>query len=122
MNIDHLTYGQLKAIATMFATSAATVTVTNPCIGKFCIVRAEAAGVHAGTVVAVSGDTVTLKDSRRLWSWTAKEGVALSGVAQHGLKPRSDSKLDTLNPEISIRGWCELIPCSEDAKGSILNG
>jgi len=122
MNIDNLTYGEIKAIAAMVANTtpapAATHTA-NSAVGKFCIVRANDAGVHAGTVTEVNGDTVTLKDSRRLWSWTAKAGIALSGVAQHGVKKCEGTKLDALNPEIVIRGWFELIPCTEAAKVSI---
>ena len=79
--------------------------------------RCYAAGVHAGEVVSVDGENVILKNSRRLWSWKAKEGVALSGVAQTGLQ--SGCKVDALNPLIALTGVCELIPCSAAAKGTI---
>lgn len=87
-------------------------------IGKYCIARCYSAGVHAGTVVSVDGENVVLKDSRRLWSWKAKDGLALSGVAQAGLAA-SNSKLDVMNPVIYLTGVCELIPCSDQAKESI---
>lgn len=90
----------------------------NPVLGKFCIARCYSAGVHAGTVVSVHGETVVLKDSRRLWSWKAKDGVALSGVAQSGLTA-DKSKVDVMNPTIYLTGVCELIPCSDKAKESI---
>lgn len=116
MNIDDMKFGELKAIAAMFQNT----TSANPhtFVGKYVIARCYSAGVHAGIVVSVSGDTAILSNSRRLWSWTAKEGVALSGVAQKGLK---SGKVDVVNPEIYLTGVIELIPTSDDAKRSIEN-
>lgn len=116
MNIDQMTYGELKQIAIMFQPQFQTQR-TNPMVGKYCIARCYSAGVHAGEVVSVDGENVILKDSRRLWSWKAKNGVALSGVAQTGIK--EGSKLDLSNPLIYLTGVCELIPCSEVSKESI---
>ena len=117
MNIDSLTYGELKQIAAMFsgATPAAS---PNPMIGQYCIARCYAAGVHAGVVESVDGETVVLAHSRRLWGWKAADGVALSGVAQHGVI-KANSKIDSLNPRILLNGVCELIPCSAKARESI---
>ena len=83
----------------------------HPFVGKYCIVRCYSAGVHAGTVAQVDGDKVILHNSIRLWSWQAKKGVALSGVAQHGIVANK-SKLDSLNPEIYLTGVIEIIPCA----------
>jgi hypothetical protein len=66
----------------------------------------------------VEGENVILTNSRRLWSWSAMDGLALSGVAQNGIA-KNGSKLDTLNPTIYLTGVCELIPCSDIAKESI---
>jgi hypothetical protein len=90
----------------------------HPYIGLYVIARCYAAGVHAGTVQSVDGENVILNDSRRLWSWKAQDGIALSGVAQNGIVAKS-SKLDTLNPTIYLTGVCELIPCSDAARESI---
>lgn len=90
----------------------------NPVVGQFCIARCFSAGVHAGEVVSVDGENVILKNSRRLWSWKAKEGIALSGVAQFGIK-RSECNLDVHNPLIYLTGVCELIPCTQISKDSI---
>lgn len=118
LNIDEISYGELKRIADMFqGVPQATTGQPHPFVGKYVIARCYAAGVHAGTVVSVDGDSVILKDSRRLWSWKAKDGIALSGVAQNGIK--SDSKVDTLNPEIYLSGVCELIPATKAAIESI---
>ena len=116
MNIDNMTYGELKTIAAMFAAVPAPKQA-HPFVGQYVIARCYSAGVHAGEVVSVDGENVILKDSRRLWSWKAKEGVALSGVAQNGLQ--SGCKVDVLNPLILLTGVCELIPTSAVAKGTI---
>lgn len=118
MNIDNLTFGELKQIAAMFNNAQPTAQNTNPVIGKFCIARCYSAGVHAGEVVSIDGENVVLKNSRRLWSWKAKDGVALSGVAQTGLSA-DKSKVDVVNPTIYLTGVCELIPCSDKGKESI---
>lgn len=119
MNIDNLTYGELKQIAAMFRgqTPQLPTAENHPFVGKYVIARCYSAGVHAGEVVSVDGENVILKDSRRLWQWKAKEGIALSGVAQSGIK--SDSKIDTINPLIFLTGVCELIVCSDVSRASI---
>ena len=120
MNIEELTLKQIREIASLVNGSIAQPTQSNaphPFVGKYVIARCYSAGVHAGVVVSVDGENAILKDSRRLWSWKAKDGVALSGVAQNGLK--SEGKVDTLNPEIALTGVCELIPCSVKARESI---
>ena len=116
MNIDNLTFGELKQIAAMFAEKQQ-AKKDHPFVGQYVIARCYSAGVHAGEVVSAEGENVILKDSRRLWSWKAKEGIALSGVAQKGVT--SDCKIDTLNPLIALTGVCELIPCTLKAKESI---
>ena len=120
MNINDLTIGQAKELAAMFGGASLAPSAPHPFTGKYCICRCSAAGVHAGEVVSVSGDTVILRNSRRLWSWQARDGIALSGVAQHGIEA-SASKVDTLNPEIWLAGVCEIIPCSAKAQEDIEN-
>ena len=119
MNIDNFTLGELKQIAALVNSQIAQTTpsIPHPFVGKYVIARCYSAGVHAGTVVSVDGDTCILSDSSRLWSWEAKDGVALSGVAQTGVQ--SGCKIDLRNPEIYLTGVCELIPCSVVAKESI---
>jgi len=118
MNIEDLTIKQARELAALFCgTQQMATQCINPVVGKYCIARCYSAGVHAGEVVSVDGESVILKNSRRLWSWKAQDGIALSGVAQTGIK--SDSKVDILNPLIYLTGVCELIPCSPSAKVSI---
>lgn len=116
LNIDDLTIGQLKQVQSL-SFGQLPQRQEHPFVGRHVIARCYSAGVHAGVVASVDGENVVLKDSRRLWSWKAKDGIALSGVAQNGIK--SDSKVDTVNPEIYLTGVCELIPTSKAAQVSI---
>lgn len=120
VNIDNLTIAQAREIASMFGGNQSQVqqTKAHPFVGEYVIARCYSAGVHAGEVVSVDGENVILKDSRRLWSWKAQDGIALSGVAQHGIQKQS-CKIDTQNPLIYLTGVCELIPCTRTAKESI---
>ena len=119
MNIEDLTLKQIREIQGLFLSRpdfASRPNSTHPFVGKYVICRCESAGVHAGILVSQTGDEAILKDSRRLWSWTAKAGVALSGVAVHGLK---GGKVDVMVPEIALTGVIETIPTSEVARDSI---
>lgn len=118
MNINDLTISQAREIAMMFGnlSPAGHTSAPHPFVGKYVICRCHSAGVHAGILVSQTGDQVILHDSRRLWSWTANAGVALSGVAINGLK---SGKIDTMVPEIALTGVIETIPCSDVARNSI---
>jgi hypothetical protein len=116
MNINDLTLGQAKELAAMFG--SAQTQQSHPMIGKYVIARCYSAGVHAGEVSSVDGENAILKNSRRLWSWKAKDGVALSGLAQNGPKS-GECKIDVINPEIYLTGVCELIPVAAGVKDAI---
>jgi hypothetical protein len=120
MNINDLTIGYAKELAQMVgqAPQVGAGGRSHPFIGKYCLIRTYSAGVHAGELVSQEGDLVHLKNARRLWSWTANDGIALSGVAIHGYK---QGKIDTLVPEIYLTGAIETIPCSVNAQESIKN-
>ena len=114
MDIDKMTVGEVRAIAALFGGQKQSA--PHPFIGQYVIARCYAAGVHAGVVEGVDGENVMLTDSRRLWQWKAKDGIALSGVAQCGL---ASGKVDVVNPRIYLTGVCELIPCNAKAEESI---
>lgn len=126
MDINNLTIGQAKELAALFGAQAAPASqpmpglhnIASPLVGKYVIARCYSAGVHAGVVESVDGENVMLRDSRRLWSWKAQDGIALSGVAQHGVKS-GNCKIDVINPLIYLTGVCELIPTTEKAQASI---
>ncbi len=116
MSIDNLTIDEARQIASMFGQSAAAPAAPHPFVGRYVILRCYSAGVHAGYLVSQTGDQAVLRDARRLWSWCSRGGVALSGLAVHGL---ASGKIDTLLPEIALTGVIETIPCSDVARESI---
>lgn len=112
MNIEDLTLRQIREIQALTAPCATPLTPSmQHSIGDYVIVRCKDAGVHAGVLVAVEGDTLQLQSARRLWKWHAKSGVALSGLATSGLGAGKDNKIDALT-DITLRGWCEIIPAT----------
>ena len=87
-------------------------------IGKYCIVRCDDAGVHAGVVVAMKGRSVVLKESKRLWYWYVKKNSYLSSVAIRGLG--TDSKIsEEMEHPILLTEDCEIITCTKEAEKSI---
>lgn len=87
------------------------------------IIRSYSAGVFAGNVVdsQPSGpgrQRVTLNNSRRLWKWVARNGVALSGVAAHGIKT-SESKVDAPVDGHIIDDVIEIIPTTASAQETL---
>lgn len=118
IDLNSLTIGEIRQIAALAKTLSGSDTpaTPHPMVGQYVILRCYSAGVHAGILVSQTGDEAVLRDSRRLWSWKAKAGVALSGLAVNGL---ASGKVDTLLPTIALTGVIETIPCSETAKESI---
>lgn len=117
MNIDDLTIGEAKQLAAMFGGEKAEAGFT-PHIGKKCIIRTFASGVHFGTLKAQSGRQVELSDSRRLWKWHAEKGISLSDVAVHGIVA-AKSRICASVPSITILDALEVIPVSESCADSI---
>lgn len=95
--------------------------MTTPHIGKKCIIRCYASGVHFGTLAAQDGRQVELTDARRLWRWHTggkDKGVSLSAVAITGI----DAKRSTVEPvvaSITLLDALEIIPATEAATASI---
>lgn len=90
-------------------------------IGRKCIIRCYASGVHYGTVAAHDGRQVTLTNSRRLWRWHTggkHNGVSLSGVALNGIDA-AKSTVEPALPEITLLDALEIIPASDKASKSI---
>ena len=120
-NIDNLTIKEARELAALFGNIGKAPGASSSRIegdGRAVIVRSRDAGVHYGKLVAYEGRTVWLTDSRRLWSWTANSGIALSGVAMTGVN-KSKSKIDALVPSITILDACEIIDASPEAAKSI---
>ena len=79
--------------------------------GRYVIVRATQAGVHAGEFVSRTGQEVTLKNARRIWYWSG--AASLSELAMYGAKNVSKCMFAVAVPVIEILDACEILPCSE---------
>jgi hypothetical protein len=88
MNIDNLTFGELKEIASIFNSQDKEDKSINPMLGKRCLIRTYSAGVHIGDVVWINPENsmeCKLENALRLWNWT-DGGLSLSAVANNGIK------------------------------------
>jgi hypothetical protein len=121
MNINEMTIGEAKEIAAMFgAVSQSNEPAFPSHVGKLCLIRTYASGVHAGTLAAQSGRQVMLKNARRLWKWHAKDGISLSEVAMTGID-QSKSRICAVVSEMTITDALEIIPLSASAAASIFD-
>jgi hypothetical protein len=74
-------------------------------IGTSVIVRANIAGVHAGTVESIdlANQTITLTKARRLWRiFTRDKSGSISDVAANGLAPKKEHQLGAELPRVTI--------------------
>ena len=117
MNIDDLTYGELKQIANLFNKSESSL--LSDVIGKYVIVRSRNEGVNAGVVKAADETGIILADARRIWYHKPKdkklswyEGVAMSGLSD-------DSKISGVVTEKIICEDYSITVCSAAAELSI---
>lgn len=111
MNIDELTIGDAKKLASMFSAAASN---GHPMVGRRCLIRTYSAGVHIGYVVSVAnGMEVHLKDALRLWKWEGG-GLSLSAVATNGIK---GGRLNR-TPEVYLTNAIEMIPTTAIAEAS----
>lgn len=94
------------------------ININDAVIGKYCIVRGDRFGVFAGTVDAVDGDRVLLKDARRLWFWSG--ACSCSQLATDGPRRPSDCKFAVPVPSIVLSGVIEIIPATDNAMGVIM--
>ena len=74
--------------------------------GDFVLIRTYSAGVHFGTLENKEGQEVTLKNARRLWSWTG--ALSLSEIAMNGITI-SGSKISVPVDEIVLTQAIEII-------------
>lgn len=116
-SIDNLTIGEAKALAAMFSGQAAQP-ATIKCDGRAVIVRSRDAGVQFGYLqeYAADGSTVTIKNARQMWSWTAAEGGTLLDCAMHGVRA---GKFSTPADRVIVIGACAIIDCTDKAVKSL---
>lgn len=119
MNINDLTIGEAKELASLFGNNAKCDNFKHPMIGQYCLVRTFSAGVHIGIVKevypALQGNDVLFESSRRLWKW---EGAfTVSEVANNGIK--SSSRVAEEVSGNMITGANEFIPVSAKSRKTI---
>lgn len=117
MNINDLTIGQAKELAKMFGGGTGELPSTQH-VGKKCVIRTYASGVHFGTVAAHNGRQIELHNARRLWRWRAEEGISLSEVAVFGIIDDGTKACVTV-PEMTILDAIEIIPASDASASSV---
>lgn len=104
MNIDDLTFGELKQIAAMFSGNNATKDGLSEQIGEYVIIRTYSAGVWFGKLEKKAGNEVILSEARRMYKWWAAKSISLSGVAVYGIIPEKSK----ICPPIA-KQWLEAI-------------
>ena len=84
---------------------------------RYCMVRSKSAGVFAGNVEKLDGQTALLRNARRIWYW---EGAAsLSQLATEGTKAPEKCKFPCSVAEVLLFEVIEIIPITENAAASI---
>lgn len=120
MDINELTIGQAKELASLFSNSSKNCDPSlNEMIGKFVIVRTYNAGVWFGLLVEKAGKEVILSDARRMYQWWAAESISLSAVALYGIK-QDKSKIIEAIPSAWMEA-IEILPCSDISKKSLMS-
>lgn len=121
MNIDDLTIGQAKELASMFGGTrqAGCGSITDRMVGQYVIVRSRNEGINAGVVEDADETGAVLKNARRLWHH--KPAVATEswyeGVANHGLS--KDSRVSgSVSRKVIIEDYSMTV-CTEVARQSI---
>lgn len=120
MNIDEMTFGELKQIAAMFnGVADESKSVASDLVGKYVIVRSRNEGINAGIVKMADETGVILTEARRLWYHKPKDKSVswYEGVAQTGLD--HSSKISCPVDEKAIIEDYSMTLCSKGAEDSI---
>ncbi len=86
-------------------------------LGKYCMVRSKSAGVFAGTVSERDGQTVVLRNARRIWYWDG--AASLSQLATKGTSKPAKCKFPAPVDAAMLFEVIEIIPISDTAAKSI---
>ena len=116
MNIDNLTFGELKQIAAMFNFSEK-MEGLNDQIGTYVIIRTYSAGVWFGKLEKKSGNEVYLSEARRMYKWLCAKSISLSGVAKYVIKQK-ESKICPALPFVWLEA-IEILTLSNEAIKSL---
>ena len=86
-------------------------------IGKYCMVRTRDAGVFAGTLDRLEGDTAIVSNARRIWYWDG--AASLSQLATDGTSRPQNCKFPSPVEEVMLFGVIEILPITDKAAASI---
>ena len=75
------------------------------------IIRTDRAGVFFAEITDRQGTEASLKNARRIWSWS--NATECLGIATDGLG--ASSRITVTVPQMDVMGVIEVIPCSEKA-------
>jgi hypothetical protein len=94
-------------------------------VGTSVIVRANIAGVHAGTVESFDPktQTITLTKARRLWRiYTRDRSGSISDVAANGLAPKKEHQIGAELARVTIvnPNGLEIAEMTKEAAKSVL--
>jgi hypothetical protein len=91
-----------------------------PMAKRIVVVRCTGAGVHAGEYVTHDAQTVTLRNSIRLYFWVPAQGETLSAISVNGIK--RDDPRTKIGPRIEtqiLSGWHEINDCTAAAAATL---
>lgn len=86
-------------------------------VGKYCVVRSDRAGIFAGTVAEHEGQSVILKNVRRLWYWDG--AASISQIAVEGVTAPGNCKFTMPVEALGLFDVIELIPAMDKARAVI---
>ncbi len=89
----------------------------NNFVGKYVIVRADRAGVFAGTLIEKKGNEVVMENARRLWYWDGANSI--SQIAISGVSKPENCKFPAPLEKILVLGVIEIILCTNEAQKSV---
>ena len=116
MNLDNLTIGEAKQLASLFGQSQQ-INNLNCMIGKEVIIRTYSAGVWFGTLTEKAKNEVIISNARRLWKWKTTQSISLSAVSLYGIN-QDASRIAPAVDSVWLEA-IEIIPCTEIAGKSI---
>ena len=84
---------------------------------EYKLVRGDRSGVFAGYVESENGQTVVLRQARRLWYWDG--AASLSQLAEEGVKKPENCKFPKEVTKLKLLDAIEILDVTEMAKTSI---
>ena len=95
----------------------AATSIADAVTGKYCVIRCDRAGVFAGTVEKVDGQTVLVRNVRKLWRWYG--ATETLQIALEGVKRPNDCRFTVTVDSLVLTDAIEILPATDAAKASI---